>query len=60
MKHSGYIATKTIPPELPRPFGPCCAGLKSLPVYLPDLNRVLREYPNVDLANTRTSSIGRK
>ena len=36
-------------------FDALLSGLKSLPVYLPDLNRVLLEYPAVELTNSHSA-----
>jgi hypothetical protein len=50
----GMYRDKNRPTAVADTFEALLRRLKSLPVYLPDVNRVLREYPNVDLANTRT------
>jgi hypothetical protein len=47
----GVYRDKEHPTRIAETFRALLRRLKSLPVYLPDLNRILLEYPDVHLAN---------
>jgi hypothetical protein len=48
----GVYRDKDHPTRVDETFQTLLGRLKSLPVYLPDLNRLLLEYPSVELANS--------
>jgi hypothetical protein len=48
----GVYRDKDHPTRVDETFQALLGRLKSLPVYLPDLNRLLLEYPSVELANS--------
>jgi hypothetical protein len=48
----GAYRDKDHPTRVDETFQALLGRLKSLPVYLPDLNRLLLEYPSVELANS--------
>jgi len=50
----GVYRDKNHPTGVADTFEALLRRLTSLPVYLPDFNRVLREYPDVDLTNAHT------
>jgi hypothetical protein len=51
----GMYRDKEHPAGVAESFQALLHRLKSLPVYLPDLNRVLLEYPDVDMANAQSA-----
>jgi hypothetical protein len=50
----GVYRDKDHPTRVAETFQALLGRLKSLPVYLPDLNRLLLEYPGVELANSHS------
>jgi hypothetical protein len=50
----GVYRDKSHPTEVAETFRTLLGRLKSLPVYLPDLNRILLEYPEVEPANSHS------
>jgi len=50
----GEYRDKDHPTRVAETFQSLLGRLKSLPVYLPDLNRLLLEYPGVELANSHS------
>jgi len=56
----GVYRDKDHPTGVAATFEALLGRLKALPVYLPNLNRILLEYPSVDLANSHSESIGKR
>jgi hypothetical protein len=50
----GEYRDKDHPTRVAETFKSLLSRLKSLPVYLPDLNRLLLEYPGVEMANSHS------
>ena len=50
----GVYRDKNHPTQVAETFEALLGRLKSLPVYLPDLNRILLEYPGVEPANSHS------
>src|SRR5215510_10465375 len=50
----GVYRDKNHPTQVAETFQALLGRLKSLPVYLPDLNRILLEYPGVEPANSHS------